>query len=33
MYAVARYHAEMRVTAGEALNRSANYATSEPSHA
>jgi 2-polyprenyl-6-methoxyphenol hydroxylase-like FAD-dependent oxidoreductase len=30
--AVARYHAEMRVTAGEALNRSANYATREPSH-
>jgi 2-polyprenyl-6-methoxyphenol hydroxylase-like FAD-dependent oxidoreductase len=31
--AVARYHAEMRATAGEALNRSANYAAKEPSHA
>ena len=27
--AVARYHADMRVTAGEALRRSANYASKE----
>lgn len=31
--AVARYHADMRITAGEALKRSANYSTKEPSRA
>jgi 2-polyprenyl-6-methoxyphenol hydroxylase-like FAD-dependent oxidoreductase len=30
--AVARYHADMRRTAGEALKRSASYTTREPSH-
>jgi 2-polyprenyl-6-methoxyphenol hydroxylase-like FAD-dependent oxidoreductase len=31
--AVARYHADMRTTAGEALKRSASYRAQEPSHA
>jgi 2-polyprenyl-6-methoxyphenol hydroxylase-like FAD-dependent oxidoreductase len=31
--AVARYHADMRITAGEAVRRSASYAAREPSHA